>query len=74
MISVIVNGKTQELEGPVILLSFLEGRQVPTAFTAVALNGVVLHRQEYDKVTLQEGDSLEIVRMVGGGQCLEHRM
>lgn len=34
---------------------------------AVARNGDVLHKSEYPEVILQDGDTIEIVRMVGGG-------
>ena len=67
MITLTVNGKQRELEGPIPLADFLQAINVPTQFTAVARNGRVLPREQYCQVTLQAGDVLEIVRMVGGG-------
>ncbi len=67
MISLTVNGKERELEGSTGLLRFLELSQIEPGFIAIAHNGVVLHHDEYDRVMLEEGDTLEIVRMVGGG-------
>ena len=34
---------------------------------AIALNGEVLKREDYAGIVLSEGDSLEIVRAIGGG-------
>lgn len=67
MILVSVNGKQRELEGPTTLADFLQSNNIPSQFTAVARNGRVLPREQYGQVPLQEGDVLEIVRMVGGG-------
>ncbi len=67
MIQVTVNGKDRELDGPKSLLKFLEENNISPQLIAIAHNGVVLHTNEYGKVSIKEGDSLEIVRMVGGG-------
>lgn len=67
MISLTVNGEALTAPGPVSVTQFLEQRNIPTAAVAVALNGNVLLRSEYAGVILQDGDRLEIVRMVGGG-------
>lgn len=55
------------MEASIGLLLFLEMNQIQSKFIAIAHNGVVLRREEYANVTLQEGDTLEIVHMVGGG-------
>ena len=34
---------------------------------AVMLNGLVLKRDEFECVTIEDGAKLEVVRMVGGG-------
>ena len=67
MIHVTVNGKKRELEGPKSVLVFLTANDIDPRLIAVAHNSVVLHKDEYEQVVLKEGDSLEIVRMVGGG-------
>jgi thiamine biosynthesis protein ThiS len=33
----------------------------------VAHNGVVVRRQDHERVVVQDGDTLEIVHIVGGG-------
>jgi thiamine biosynthesis protein ThiS len=65
-----VNGKARELEVSVDLVSFLEGYGVNLEHVAVGYNGVVLEKDQFPKVQLQEGDVLEIVRPVGGGSAL----
>lgn len=67
MIQVTVNGRKRELESPTSVQGFLSKNDIQQVFIAVAHNGVVLHKNEYNQTVLQEGDSLEIVRMVGGG-------
>jgi thiamine biosynthesis protein ThiS len=73
MISLQINGKAVELERPTRLLDYLDHLGVNARAVAVEHNGTIIERAEYDAVTLQEGDTLEIVRMVGGGaqrRCL----
>lgn len=67
MITLTVNGEKRELEGPAKLTAFLETLGVNPRYVAVAHNGTVLERQRWSEVVLQDGDMLEIVRMVGGG-------
>ena len=49
------------------LKHFLKEHDVDSQFVAVAYNGTVLRREEFDRVVLNEGDVVEIVRPVGGG-------
>jgi sulfur carrier protein len=67
MISLQINGKRVELEHPTRLLDYLDQLGVNPRAVAVEHNGTIIERVEYDAVTLQEGDTVEIVRMVGGG-------
>ena len=67
MITLTINGKERELSAPTPLVEFLEQLEVNTRFIAVAHNGVVIRREEFEDVTLGEGDEVEIVRAVGGG-------
>ena len=67
MISLQVNGKNVELEGPTPLLEYLDKLGVNPRAVAVEHNGEILERAAYAGVTLREGDRVEIVRMVGGG-------
>ena len=70
MISVQVNGKRVELEQATPLLDYIEGLGVDPRAVAVEHNGEILERDRYPATVLREGDVVEIVRMVGGGQRL----
>ena len=62
-----INGKETALEGLVTLKDYLESLGVNLRFIAVAYNGAVLKKENFADVVLKEGDTLEIVRPVGGG-------
>ena len=55
------------LKGSVSLEQFLDERNVDTKFVAVAYNGNVLQKEDYNGIVLSEGDVVEIVQPVGGG-------
>ncbi len=61
-----VNGRPRDVD-TTTLQQFLESLGVNTQFVAVALNGEVLEKDAYAAITLHDGDTLEIVRPVGGG-------
>ena len=67
VIALTVNGKVRKLEEPTALEQFLRNHDVDIKFVAVAYNGTVLRREEFGEVILSEGDTVEIVRPVGGG-------
>jgi thiamine biosynthesis protein ThiS len=62
-----VNGKSVELERPTALMAYLAKLGVDPRAVAVEHNGTILERATYESITLKEGDTVEIVRMVGGG-------
>jgi thiamine biosynthesis protein ThiS len=67
MIGLQVNGRRVELEAPVGLLVYLDKLGVSPRAVAVELNGVIIDRSRFAEATLDDGDVVEIVRMVGGG-------
>ena len=67
MITLQVNGKQVELEGPTPLLDYLQQLGVNPRAVAVEHNGTIIERAAFEAVTLDGGDNVEIVRMVGGG-------
>ena len=62
-----VNGKDVELDGPTRLLDYIASLGVDPRAVAVEHNGEILQRDEFPGAVLNEGDVVEIVRMVGGG-------
>jgi sulfur carrier protein len=67
MIALQINGKRVELERPTRLLAYLDQLGVNPRAVAVEHNGTIIERAAYDAVTLDQDDTVEIVRMVGGG-------
>lgn len=67
MITITINGKRQELEKHILLADFLRSRGINLRFVAVAHNGEVLERENFDSVTLDQDDEIEVVSPVGGG-------
>jgi thiamine biosynthesis protein ThiS len=66
-IRVSVNGRPRELPAAATLPSLIDDLGVDRRTIAVAHNGDVIPRDSYDSVVLEDGDSVEVVRMVGGG-------
>ena len=67
MITLQINGKQVELDGPTPLMDYLQKLGVNPRAVAVEHNGTIIERAAFEAVTLDAGDSVEIVRMVGGG-------
>jgi sulfur carrier protein len=70
VISLQINGKKVELDRPTALLDYLDKLGVNPRTVAVEHNGEIIPRTSFTRVTLRDGDNVEIVRMVGGGQAL----
>ncbi len=67
MISVILNGSRRNLpEGSTIsdCMLFL-GIELDTV--AIAVNGIVIAKSDFDELKIKEGDEVELVRPVSGG-------
>jgi thiamine biosynthesis protein ThiS len=67
VIAVTVNGKPREIDAEIDIAAFLQALEIDPRTVAVARNGEVVPRDQHANVTVREGDSVEIVRMVGGG-------
>jgi thiamine biosynthesis protein ThiS len=67
VITLQVNGKQVELDAATPLLSYLSRLQVDPRSVAVEHNGEIVERSRFEEVVLDDGDQVEIVRMVGGG-------
>ena len=63
-----LNGIKKKLEPEIDLLTFLEKEEMTNKKIAVAINGIVIQKKEYEKIILYNGDRIEIVHAVGGGK------
>jgi thiamine biosynthesis protein ThiS len=66
-ISIQLNGDPYVIEGDARLTSLIETLKMKPARIAVELNREVVPKAEYEKITLREGDELELINFVGGG-------
>ena len=66
-IRVTINGRELELSEPISLEHYIEERGLTGRRLAVAHNGDVVPRDDYAEAIIDDGDTLEIVRPVGGG-------
>jgi thiamine biosynthesis protein ThiS len=62
-----LNGDTHEIAGPLTVSDLLAELNIDARRVAVEHNLVVLKRDAFGTITVQEGDEVEIVNFVGGG-------
>lgn len=62
-----VNGETRACSPQTKLPQLLEQLGLNPRLIAVEYNGEILHRQFWSETEMKEGDTLEIVTIVGGG-------
>jgi len=67
MITITVNGESQTCQENLSLPRLLEYLGYNPRLVAVEYNGEILHRQNWEKTIIKEGDKLEVVTIVGGG-------
>ncbi len=63
-----VNGKAMEVADGLTVEGLLAQLKVRREYTAVALNREVARKAAYGETVLKEGDRIEIVQPMGGGQ------
>lgn len=66
--NVTVNGDPKNLEGSPSVYEFLEGLGLDPEKVAVERNLEIVPKSTFRDVSLEDGDSLEIVHFIGGGQ------
>jgi thiamine biosynthesis protein ThiS len=66
-IRVTLNGEPRTVAAGLTLPALLEQLEIDPRLIALAHNGEVIPRDSYSRIILNEGDRIEVVRMVGGG-------
>jgi sulfur carrier protein len=64
---IILNGKDYHLSGAVSITELLKDLDQEPGRVVVELNSVIIQREQYQTASLNNGDKVEIVRLVGGG-------
>lgn len=62
-----VNGEKRDWEGPVTVLALLEALGIRPTAVVVERNLRIVLRDEMAREMICDGDTIEIIRMVGGG-------
>ncbi len=62
-----INGRTRELETPIMLGELIDAEVTDRRGVAVSLNGEVLPRSDWDTTTVDDGARIEVVGAVQGG-------
>ena len=67
MLNVTVNGENKQLPDGTTVEDLLAQMEVRREYLAVERNRSIVPRTEYEKTALEDGDTIEIVSLVGGG-------
>lgn len=62
-----VNGKSEEIQTSV-LLELLHAKQIEPQMVAVEVNDTLIERDRLEHTVLQDGDRVEFLFYMGGGQ------
>ena len=62
-----INGKEETLENVCTAAELLATLDLMRDRVAIMVNGTVVRRAELEAAKLQDGDTVEIITMVGGG-------
>jgi sulfur carrier protein len=65
--NIILNGSEQTLGDRATVADAVRAAQAPTDRVAVAVNGQVVRRADWETATLADGDRVEIVAAIQGG-------
>ena len=67
MLNITVNGSPVEISQSMSIDELLRTVEVPKNYLAVELNDEVVIKEEHTNVTVNDGDRVEVVTLVGGG-------
>ena len=63
-----INGETRNFDAPLSLSVLIENMGMKSDRVAIELNHNIIPREQWPQTQLSDGDHLEIVHFVGGGQ------
>lgn len=65
--NITINGETREIQEGTTIQALLEDLELQPDVTVVQRNEDIIQRDAYEATALNDGDTLELVRFVGGG-------
>jgi thiamine biosynthesis protein ThiS len=66
-VTIQLNGEAFEVRGPVTISALLDLLDIDSRSVAVEHNLIVVKRDAYGRITVNDRDQVEIVNLVGGG-------
>lgn len=72
-IQIYLNGKKESIEENFTILELLNTKKIRPEIVVVELNGEIVERNKYAQISLQNGDKIETVFYMGGGEKNESR-
>jgi thiazole synthase len=72
-VTVTINGETRQFEAPVSVNALLTGMGLDPAKIAVERNLEIVPRSQYGETAVMDGDRIEIVQFIGGGNLPEDK-
>lgn len=65
--NITLNGELKTIEAGTGLLALMDSYQLNPEATAVQYNEEILERDAFASININEGDRIELIRIVGGG-------
>jgi sulfur carrier protein len=70
MSKISVNGKAQEVEGSISIADLIKLNNVAQpSMVSIQLNGQFVNRDDFETTTVSDGDELDFLYFMGGGQA-----
>ncbi len=66
-LNLIVQGKKQAYSGPPDVRSLLEAQGENSAYVNIRINGQIMVRRDFENISLCEGDRVDFLYFMGGG-------
>lgn len=64
---VMINGADTILDKGISLIALLEKHTIEPLTVVIEYNGAIVDRKVWDTTIVQENDTIELIRIVGGG-------
>jgi thiamine biosynthesis protein ThiS len=62
-----LNGEKKDARGAETIADLVQSYNLPPQTVLIEHNGLALHRREWSRRSIAEGDRVEIIRVVAGG-------
>ncbi len=67
MPQIILNGNERDILESTTISKLLKDLGIPTAGTAIAVNGTIVSREKHETHLIEKGDKVDVIRAIGGG-------